>query len=181
MDESQNRNLDGRESITDKLKARLPLIVGVLAMILVGVAIYGVIYKGIFHSNVSSTLSPTPIDKNVIETFAPNKTLPGFPSNIPTPASATITRNIKLTTPEGRIQLTRQLTSSKSIKEVYDFYVSSLTSSSAWKILNKFDDPKSPNIKAVLAQGSEGTLTVSIRYNSVTKLTDIDLSLTLAK
>jgi len=179
MDELNINGSENKKSIMQELKARLPLIVGVLAMILVGVAIYGVIYKGIIRTKVTPT--PTLVDKNVIETFAPDKSLPGFPSSIPTPAGATVTRNIKLTTPEGRVQLTKQLTSPKSLKEIFDFYVSSLTSSSAWKIVNKFDDPKSPNIKAVLAQGNEGSLTVSIRYNTITKLTDIDLSLTKAK
>jgi len=106
-----------------------------------------------------------------------DRNLNNFPATAPIPASATLTRQLNIETPEGQLQLTKQFISTKSLEENFEFFVDSLSADSNWEILAQNDSGSS---RAIFARNSQGVLSVSIQPGPTGGEVLIDMSFVVA-
>lgn len=157
-----------------------------LLLVLIGLAI--ILFGGLYFFNLQSKNSNrsqkspeiTPINK--VEELTTKKAPAGFPSNseLPLPVSATISKSYQATSPDGKIQVTEILSSTKSASENFSYFRNLITAkNNDWKLLSELNPSSDSIAKALFAQNSRGILNISISNGIKPDTSIIDLSFSL--
>lgn len=156
------------------------LIIILIALVALACLFFVIKYTGLFSKpKWGGETGPESVNK--IENVSP-RDLEGFPnaSELPLPAGATLTKVYRATSPNNQIQVTKTLTSPKSIGENFTYFKNVLQNKKyGWTVIGEVNESSQPNTKAIFAQNSNGTLSVNLSYNPASQRTSIDLSFLL--
>jgi hypothetical protein len=158
------------------------LAAGLLGIIVVGVVLVFIIMV----SNVSRHITTVPTGEqksvNKIEELGvgANQQLASFP-DIPLPADRfTFVRTQKVTSPQGKVQLTKIAESSKSVSDNFAYFKNYLSGhASEWKIVSEVNGASDITHKAIFATSAKGILNINISSNPLKGGSTVDVSFLL--
>jgi len=156
---------------SDKVKFGIGLAVIIL------VAGLFLFYFGLGNKDDGSKTNEPVAQENQIEELDADADLVFFPTDFLSPTSAEIVKNVRVTSPEGQVQVTKLLESPKSVDENFSFFQSNFDKNDRWQMIATSEE--NPVFKSLVAEDAGGTMHIFIEKGQPDDITFLNMSYVL--